>query len=106
MGHHSFSCRFAAGEWAREMDRNRIVGWWLALVLIVMSGTAYADAVPKTPTAPSPAAGSTNLPLPINLSWQSGRATSYDVYLGNSPSPPKVANVLAAAYAPSLQPGT
>jgi hypothetical protein len=50
---------------------------------------------PGFPHDPSPPDGATGLPLGVQLSWQCehslGLPLTYDVYLGTSPSPPRVA---------------
>lgn len=59
--------------------------------------------VPMDPTYvphdPSPANGAKDEPSSVDLSWEVSGVTSFDVYLGTSQDPPKVATVTAPAYA-------
>jgi hypothetical protein len=54
---------------------------------------------PAPPTLVSPANGATGVSLTPALTWNaSAGATSYDVYLGTSPTPPLVTNVTMTSY--------
>jgi subtilisin family serine protease len=63
---------------------------------------------PPAPTLVSPGNGTTGVSLTPALSWNaSSGATSYDVYLGTSSSPPLAANTTGTTYAPgTLSSGT
>ena len=66
---------------------------------------SYTTAAPNCSTVPVPANAATAIARNPTLSWtapSSPAATSYDVYLGTSPSPSFVANVTTTSYAPSL----
>jgi len=59
------------------------------------------------PVLVSPVNGATGVPLIPILSWNTANsATSYDVYFGNSPTPPLVTNTTVTSFTPgSLPPG-
>ncbi len=62
-------------------------------------------AAPATPSTPSPAAGA--VALSSLLSWVSARATSADVYLGTSATPPLLTPFyVGTTYVPTLLPAT
>jgi phosphatidylserine/phosphatidylglycerophosphate/cardiolipin synthase-like enzyme len=61
----------------------------------------YAATAPGTPTAPSPASGSTTKDTAPTLSWSSSGATTFDVSFGTSTPPPVVkTGQTAASYVP------
>ncbi|MBC6994650.1 hypothetical protein QWY85_07635 [Neolewinella lacunae] len=63
--------------------------------------------LPDTVRLALPLEGSANVPLYMPLVWEpSAGATSYNVYLGTTPTPGLVANVTAATFSPTLVAGT
>lgn len=61
-----------------------------------------APIAPAKPSGPSPGIRATGVPVSPALSWTSTNADSYDVYLGTTSSPPKVASdVTSPTYTPS-----
>ncbi len=69
------------------------------------TGASDAAAVLGAPPAPvltSPANGLGLVSTAAGLSWSSGGATSYDVYLGTSSAPPLVATTTVPSYTPPL----
>jgi PKD repeat protein len=64
--------------------------------------------IPGMPSNPSPAHQATDVPVDADLDWSNCTDTdSYDVYLGNSSSPPYYGNTSSSSYAlPTLQPST
>jgi len=69
------------------------------------------DTPPNTPSNPSPANGSTNIPITANLSWTGGDpdpddTVTYDIYFGNDSSPPLVVwNYFNTTYDPGTMEG-
>jgi carboxypeptidase T len=60
----------------------------------------------SVPHDPVPADGAHNEALSITLSWQATASGGFDVYLGNSSDPPKVASVSDTTYStPALETG-
>jgi hypothetical protein len=69
--------------------------------LSLYDGTAPTPA-PAAPVLLSPANGATGVPAAQALAWNAAaNATSYDVYLGTSTSPPLVATVSGTTYQPA-----
>src|SRR5206468_10415100 len=59
------------------------------------------SAPPATPSAPSPASGTTAVAPTTRMTWTASRATSYDVRFGTTNPPQLVANALTTAvYSP------
>lgn len=57
--------------------------------------------VPSEPSSPNPSHGATEVPVNTTLDWaDASGATSYDVYLGTSENPPKVATTTYSYYRP------
>jgi hypothetical protein len=55
--------------------------------------------LPGTPSGPSPADGATDVPVTADLDWaDASGATSYDVYVGRSPTPPYRGNTPSSSY--------
>jgi hypothetical protein len=53
------------------------------------------------PGSPSPASGSKNRSLQVELAWEDTGAPSFQVYFGTTPDPPLAATVGAPSYAPT-----
>ncbi len=77
------------------------------------AGSACPSILPAPPAAPSavtnvlPVAQSINVPDFMPLSWTaSPEATSYNVYLGTSPTPPLETSQIGTSYAPALEAAT
>jgi subtilisin family serine protease len=69
--------------------------------------TATPALPPAAPESPSPAPGATGVPTNTMLSWTAAGATSYDVRLGTTNTPPEVMTGQGAtSYAPALAAGT
>jgi len=63
---------------------------------------AVSQPASAVPLLMAPANGATGIPATPRLGWSTlNGAASYDVYLGTSPSPPRVANTSADNYVPA-----
>ncbi|MCW5982001.1 MAG: SBBP repeat-containing protein [Bryobacteraceae bacterium] len=87
---------------ARCATHNAVQSAWSSNLTVV------AGVKPGSPTNPSPANNATGISTIPTLTWTADSgATSHDVYFGASSSPPLVANVTNASYAPgTLNAGT
>jgi hypothetical protein len=85
-----FSSTRAAGDYYLNFDNISLFG--------------IANTPPSCATALVPADLATGVVRNPNLTWAAatGGTTSYDVYLGTSPSPSFVANVTGTSYSPAL----
>jgi phosphatidylserine/phosphatidylglycerophosphate/cardiolipin synthase-like enzyme/regulation of enolase protein 1 (concanavalin A-like superfamily) len=64
--------------------------------------TAGTGSLPGTPGSPTPASGATGVATNATLSWSASSATSYDVRLGTTSTPPTVsAGQTASSFTPS-----
>ncbi len=72
--------------------------------------TAPPNQPPYVPSNPEPMDGATDMPITANLNWiggdpDSGDTVTYDVYFGDTNSPPMVAdNITTITYTPSTLP--
>jgi len=65
------------------------------------SQTATLIVTPAVPASPSPADGTMKVPMGTPLTWaRVAAATTYDVYLGTAPAPPRVGSTTNPAWAP------
>ncbi|HEX3748723.1 MAG TPA: BACON domain-containing carbohydrate-binding protein [Bryobacteraceae bacterium] len=70
-------------------------------------GTWRVSSLPGIPVGPSPADLSIDVSASPNLNWVASGASSYDIYLGTSLTPPLVGNVSINSYSPpTLNPGS
>jgi uncharacterized repeat protein (TIGR01451 family) len=69
--------------------------------------TTIINGGPAAPVLSLPTNGATGVSLTQTLTWSaSSGATSYDIYMGNSPAPLLVGNVSGTSYIPLLSGGT
>jgi len=63
--------------------------------------TLHTNAIPTTPSNPSPANEATNVPFNTTITWQCldpDDSPTYDVYAGNSPNPPFRGTATSASW--------
>jgi hypothetical protein len=69
---------------------------------VVVFDPAASTQAPPAPTNPVPSSGATGASTATQLSWgASAGASSYEVYLGTTPNPAKVADTTTASYTPA-----